>query len=174
MEDFGLQSCKLYTSYRPVISQQVVEIFRGSHDTETGFWGHTDCPAGTVVYKVFSAGKVPVDLAVKCPVLSKPDDVGRILRREFDKVVASKRSDHLEKKPPRRFAGKVVSMTRLVDVMDAKVSAWNHEKSAKAALAAARGEEVRDDEDDEDDEPLAAKRRRLMAPEDEEVGEEGA
>ena len=139
MDDFGLQSCKLYTSYRPVISQQVVEIFRGSHDTETGFWGHTDCPAGTVVYKVFSAGKVPVDLAVKCPVLSKPDDVGRILRREFDKVMARKPSEHLEKAPPRRCAGKVVSMTSLCDVMDAKVSAFNAATAAREAKLAARG-----------------------------------
>ena len=127
----------------------------------------------TKVFSVSAGRPVLVDPA-ECPALSKPIDVARILRREYDKVVASKRSDHLEKKPPRRFAGKVVSMTRLVDVMDAKVSAWNHEKSAKAALATARGEEERDDEDDEDDEPLAAKRRRLMAPEDEEVGEEGA
>ena len=147
MDDFGLQSCKLYTSYRPVISQQVVEIFRGSHDRDTGFWGHTDCPAGPVVCKVFSAGKVPVDLAVKCPVLSKPDDVGRILRREFDKVMARKPSEHLEKPPPRRCAGKVVSMTSLCDVMDAKVSAFNAATAAREAKLAARGGLLEEDDD---------------------------
>ena len=105
-----------YDAYRPNVGEQILEVYMGAF--EKGFWKRVDCPEDEKVYKVFTAGQT---LAESCPAMTSPEDVGFSLKKEFDKVVARERSDHLETASKRRpFEGSVCLMPQLSDAMTAK------------------------------------------------------